>query len=505
MKVLLDTNIVIHREASTIIRQEIGSLFGWIDRLHYEKCIHPLSIEEIRKHQDPSTVKSFEAKIKNYHELKTQAPEVPEISEIRKKYDDTDNDYIDTSILKEVYCDRVDLLITEDRNIHLKALILGIPEKVFTIDAFLEKVTAENPELADYNVLSVKKEYFGNVSFSDSFFDSFRDDYPGFEKWFNRKAEETAYICTSGTGDLLAFLYVKLEREDEEYSDINPKFEPKRRLKIGTLKVVSNGYKLGERFFKIAFDNALLLNVEEIYVTIFNKTQDHERLILLFQDWGFKHHGIKYSSGGEEQVYVRDFTPVADCRNPCVTYPYISRNTRKFIVPIYPKYHTELFPDSILKTESPFDFVESKPNRNAISKVYISRSIERDLKAGDIIVFYRTKTDKPAYYSSVATTIGVVQQVFTDISSLKQFIDRCRKRSVFTNSELAEHWNYNRRNRPFVVNFVYVYSFPKRPNLKQLMELEIIAEAPRGFEPIGDNEFQRLLEAADADQRFIVD
>jgi hypothetical protein len=47
MRVLLDTNIIIHREASTVVRENIGVLFNWLDRLHYP-CIHPLSIAEIR-------------------------------------------------------------------------------------------------------------------------------------------------------------------------------------------------------------------------------------------------------------------------------------------------------------------------------------------------------------------------------------------------------------------------------------------------------------------------
>jgi hypothetical protein len=96
---------------------------------------------------------------------------------------------------------------------------------------------------------------------------------------------------------------------------------------------------------------------------------------------------------------VRDFRPRVDPDDPRRTFPYISVSARKFVVPIRPDYHTELLPDSILNTESPKDFIESKPNRNALSKVYISRSWERDLKTGDIIVFYRTKSNTgPAYF-----------------------------------------------------------------------------------------------------------
>ena len=46
IKVLLDTNIIIHRESSRILN-DIGSLFRWIDDLGYTKCIHPKTIDEI--------------------------------------------------------------------------------------------------------------------------------------------------------------------------------------------------------------------------------------------------------------------------------------------------------------------------------------------------------------------------------------------------------------------------------------------------------------------------
>ena len=101
----------------------------------------------------------------------------------------------------------MDVLITEDRGIHKKAARLALAWRVFTIDAFLEKVNAENPTLADYRVLSVKKVLFGDLNVKDPFFDSFRTDYQDFETWFNRKADETAYVCTSDTGQVVAFLY----------------------------------------------------------------------------------------------------------------------------------------------------------------------------------------------------------------------------------------------------------------------------------------------------------
>lgn len=502
-RALLDTNILIHREARTVVREDIGTLFRWLDELKYEKLVHPDSVGEVKKHADPTVVRTLDLKLKSYPALKTKAPDTPGIAALRND-DKTQNDKVDTSMLAEVAGDRVDILITEDRGIHRKAAKLGLAGRVFTIDAFLEKVTAENPGLADYKVLSVKKVVFGSVDLNATFFDSFRNDYADFDKWFNHKADETAYVCTSDKNQLVAFLYLKREGTDEEYGDIQPPFKRAQRLKIGTLKVESNGFKLGERFLKIVFDNALRLGVEEIYVTVFHRTVEHYRLIRMLEDWGFAYHGIKGNDADPELVYVRDFRPAVDPDDPRRTYPYVAANVRTFVVPIYPAYHTELLPDSILNTESPKDFEDNRPNRNALSKVYISRSYERGMKPGDIIVFYRTASGGAGWYTSVATTIGVVQEVIADISDFEAFRAVCRKRSVFTDAELKEHWDYTPRNRPFVVNFLFVYSLPKRPTMQNMSEHNILKSAPRGFELMKNDAFQRLLEVSNADARFIV-
>lgn len=503
MKILLDTNIIIQREMKYPIDKNIGRIFGWIDKLRYDKCIHKVTIDEILKMQDAKSREAFLIKMDSYHYLPTVAPLKPEVQTISRKYDTTDNDRNDTLLLNEVFSDRVDLLITEDRKIHTKAVDLGIEDKVFTIDEFLEKVIAENPGLLDYKVPSIKKEYFGNVNLQDEFFDSFKEDYDGFEKWFNKKADETAYISTSD-GSIAAFLYLKVENESESYPDITPTFARKKRLKIGSFKVQLNGFKLGERFLKIVFDNALRSAVDEVYVTIFPKREEQIWLINLLTDYGFQYYGIKESPSGKENVYTRDLSRKVSIESPKITYPFMSKTARKFIVPIYPEYHTNLFPDSILRTESPLDFVEHEPFRNAISKVYVSRSLNRDLRSGDIIVFYRTG----GYHKSVVTTLGIVEKVFTSIKDEQHFVNLCRKRSVFSDEELKQQWEAVPNNRPFVVNFLYSYSFPKRINLKRLIELGIIQDtesAPRGFEEISDESFDKIIEETGSDEDIIVD
>ena len=500
VKVLLDTNILIEREASVIGKKEVGYLFSWLDKLHYEKCIHNLTLEEIKRHGDEKVKAAFKIKLESYNCLKTEAEILLEVSSLSQKIDKTANDLNDTKLINELFSKRVDFLITEDKKIHKKATILNIQERVFTIESFLEKVTSENPILIEYKTLPVKKKYFGHVDFKNSFFDSFRKNYEGFDEWFNKKSEEPAYIC-SDPNNILAFLYLKKEGVNEDYDNIEPKFQKKVRLKIGTFKVVLNGFKLGERFLKIIFDNAIKQKIDEIYVTIFNDGPEKKRLINLLSEWGFTYWGIKNTSKGNEEVYVRDFSKKFNILNPKLTFPRFSINSEIFIVPIYPNYHTSLFPDSILNTESPDNYVENEPFRNALSKVYVSRSFNRNLKRGDLIVFYRTG----GYFEGVVTTIGIVESVITEIKNEAEFISLCRKRSVFDNRELSEQWNYS-TNKPFIVNFLYTYSFPKRINMKSLIDLKIIPNinsAPRGFEKISKENFVKILKNTLTDEEII--
>ncbi|QHS55371.1 hypothetical protein GWR56_07395 [Mucilaginibacter sp. 14171R-50] len=493
MRALLDTNIIIHREAERLQNEDIGFLFNWLDRLKIEKCIHPATVTELNNYGNEQAVKRMNVKIGNYNILKTIAPLAEEVQKLSATLDKTQNDRVDTQLLNEVYSGRVDFIITEDKNIHTKGSLLGISSKIFKIDEYLEKAAAENPNLVDYTVLAVKKQYFGEVNLTDSFFNSFREDYAEFDSWFIKKSDETCYVCFQDS-TLSAFLYIKVEGADENYADITPSFSRRKRLKVGTLKVTANGFKIGERFLKIIFDNALVNKVDEIYVTVFDKTTEHERLISLLEDYGFTFYGDKTSGNGIEKVYTKPFGSAAiiDKAHPKIGYPYISDDSDIFIAPIYPDYHTELFPDSILRTESPKDFVENEPHRNAISKVYISRSWERGLQPGDRLVFYRTG----GYHVGVATTVGVVESIITDIPDVRTFIRLCRKRSVFTDEELVKHWNHQPGNHPFIVNFLYVGSFKRRPNLKWLIDNQVIADVnsvPRGFSRISQQDFDNIV------------
>lgn len=103
MRILLDTNVVIHRENKRVSNYSIGHLFRWIDKLKYDKVIHPYTISEIQKYRDPETQETISVKLESYDVIKTvRQPDTIFLSKIGQP-EKNENDHIDNCLLYEVY------------------------------------------------------------------------------------------------------------------------------------------------------------------------------------------------------------------------------------------------------------------------------------------------------------------------------------------------------------------------------------------------------------------
>lgn len=492
MRALLDTNIIIHRETMQATNYSIGKLYYWLDKLHYEKLLHPYTLAELRKADNVRQQQLYDARLSAYTHMQCVARQTDEFVSLLAEAPKTENDKIDNQLFYEVYCGRADILITEDRRMRSKAERLGIADKVLSINAFISKASADYPALVEYKALNVKKELMGNIDVKDPFFDTFRPAYKDFEKWFARKSDEEAYICRSDKNDIIGFLYLKTEDESENYSNITPTFTPKRRLKVGTFKVEASGFRLGERFVKIIFDNAIARNLDEIYVTLFKDRDELKRLYDLLIRWGFYEYGTKEIDGQQEIVLVKKLGAYDTANSVMANFPNLNKNSAKMILPIMSQYHTSLFPDSKLNTE--LDYIGNIPHRYALQKVYITWTFERNLKPGDLLLFYRMGDTYPKKYSSVITTVGVIDQVVDSFASEEEFLSYCQNRSVFKTDELKRFWAQHRYNLK-VLKFVYVKSLTKRITLDYLQQHGIVepGQGPRPFTRITDAQFSMIL------------
>ena len=350
--------------------------------------------------------------------------------------------------------------------------------------------------------MNLVRTQFKNVNLNDPFFDSLKRDYAEFPIWFARKAEESAYIFYGDSGDLDGFLYLKVE--DGSLDDVEPALPAAKRLKVGTLKINAHGTKLGERFVKKIFDHAIYEGISEIYVTVFST---HASLVSLFERYGFRRAAHKTTQNGTELVLVRNLG--ASYESVVSSYPLvrIGDEARVFLLSLQPQWHTRLLPDSILRTETA-DVVEDVSHTNSIHKVYLAamRGMET-LRAGDVILIYRTTDGQgAAHYRSVATSVCVVEEYRTinSFASRDEFMNYCRPYSVFDESELNRFWST--KKYPHIVRFTYNIALKKRVTRGQMIEeVELDPSAYWGFMSISKDQFMKIARRGDVDESLIVD
>lgn len=275
----------------------------------------------------------------------------------------------------------------------------------------------------------------------------------------------------------------------------------KRRLKVGTFKINTHGTKLGERFIKIIIDEMYQNNFEEVYVTIFPR---HVNLIKLFQQYGFKYYGKKESEAGIENVYIKYINKIYN--DLFLDYPKINiKDKNKFLLSIWPKYHTRMFPDSKLKTERNH-YIEDISFTNSIEKIYLSGANLSEYKKGDLIVIYRTATAYGrAWYESVATSICVVEEIkhINEFVSYDEFLEYCIKYSVFEDYELKKFWK--EKKYKYLIRMLYNIALDKRPIRKQLVEDVGLDAAKRWVAlPLTDAQFIKILELGEVNESLII-
>lgn len=346
---------------------------------------------------------------------------------------------------------------------------------------------------------------FSEINLEDHFFDSLRNNYDGFDDWFKSKASSgaKALVYYSDTV-LLDFLYLKDENESL-HLDVNT-LPPKRRLEVGTFKIERRGTNRGERFMKRILDIAIQKNFSEVYVTMFDDTDELLHLRQFFEQYGFIEIGRKsHNNGRSESVLLRDLT--TQVGNLMKDYPYIDMSRgKKYLLAVKPEYHTNLFPDSILKTEC-YDILKDVSQTNSINKIYICWMKDaRNLRHGDNVIIYRMNDGRgPASYRSVATSVCTVSEIKTinDFADIESFIQYANRYSVFSDSDLRK-W-YNTKSNFIVVKLLYNIAFQKKVIRKDIIEqVGVPSDAYWGILPLSNNQFSQILNLGNADGRYII-
>lgn len=450
MNILIGTDILLYYLQKQELVDGMNMMFKWIDRIGAKKIIDVASIAILTHF---TSLTSFD-ELKNYEVFKQLRPKSDRIGKLEKelsrRFDSVDFDYKPLfAQLNWLFYNDADYLITENRTSHNLAKILGIDDKVLTIEDFIEKCSIEHRDLDETVGVAIRKVKFCTLDYNDRFFNSFKYDYePYYHIWFKKKGNDEAFIAADEKGKLRGLLKLKFEDEKEDTGVIEPKFGTCKRLKISSLKADFTSQKLGQRFMRIVFETALKFKVDEIYITLFPKSPEHLRLVNMIEQWGFVHYGYK---DGNELVFVRDFRKKTN-EDPKICFPYHSSVNGVFIVPIYRSYASQLLP--------PFGHDvndnDVEPNKRATKKVLILHKDNDRIKAGSILLFFQKSDNDPNLRFMLG--VGVVENVYRNFHNESQFMARCRKRSILNNASLMECWT-RAEEKPIAVEFLYAHYF----------------------------------------------
>jgi GNAT superfamily N-acetyltransferase len=486
MRFLLDTNVLIPLEDSQVALAPSLALFVRLANDHGHPLVyHPSSELDINKDKDPARRRQTLERLHQYVRL-DHLPACP------WNDDRTDsNDAIDNEILHAISNHAARFLVTEDLGIHRKARSRGLEDRVLTIQMaadllrrLYERVQVHLPNISEVPLHAIVHQL------PTPFFDSLREGYQGFDRWFRGKAEDgrDAWVCRAPSG-VLRGLCVFVIQTDERITDDGDSLSGPA-LKLCTFKVAEQerGQKIGELLLKAAFQYASRNRIEHIFITADGERQ--QRLIELLEDFGFGCTG----NHGRDAVYVKRHPTVAPPPWPDPVpyhrafFPHHmdGEGIRKFIVPVVPRFHQILFPD-YHRTGDPtplFEIPQEIAVGNAIKLAYLCHGTTNQVRPGDLVFFYRSGDHK------ALTSLGVVER-FETMEDAEAVIGLVRRRTVYSMEEIQEM-----ADRPTkVMLFRHVQHLHRNIPFPRLVRDSVLKGPPQSITQISHESYQRLMEA----------
>lgn len=436
MNILLDTNIIIPLEDTSRV---LDTSFAELRRLAVEQqhClyVHPMQIADINRDKNQERKTIVLSRLNQYSKIDNPPVLSDEECVELGLTNANDNDKVDNNLLFALYRGAVHLLVTNDEGIHKKASKIGIQDKVYRSVQFLDFLRKYSNTPISYSYSGVQDRYMYEIDKNQTFFDSLRQAYDGFDNWYQKSAEKQRKCwCIEGDkGNVAAICIYKLENDASLTDDEN--VVKGSILKLCTFKVdaQARGKKLGERLLYIAFDYCVKNNIDWVYLHTFGDEQ--KTLVALCEDYGFYNLG-KYK---QDDVYIKPMKLKKgefDSLDSLIRYyPYFQddASVQKFIVPIQPKYHEDLFPDFSNLKNSLFENDQNlySCQGNTIKKAYLCHSKIKSIKKGDVLLFYRSHDRRSIQ------CMGVVEDVFFS-ESIDEVLPLISKRTVYTYTDLVE-------------------------------------------------------------------
>jgi ribosomal protein S18 acetylase RimI-like enzyme len=443
-KLLIDTNVFIGLEDQKEVAPEFAELLQLCNQHSIHVFVHEAALADIGRDRDAERRSISLSKVKKFELLKNVRQ--PARAKLEKKFGPMPkpNDVVDVALLHALDIGAVDFLVTEDQRIQSRArrTTASLADRVLTVvDAVAWLRASFEPTRV---VLPLVEEMAAHsIDEGDDIFDSLREGYPDFNKWWRTKCVREHRPCWVVTiDDELAGLVV---RKEESHAEAMTKHAGPKILKVCTFKVKPKyrGEKLGELLLKQVLWFAQRNQFDLVYLTTFS---EQTALIAVLLYYGFEKTGP--NSLGEE-IYEKPLYRDRLCAVSDETlfdlaranYPrFVGRAPAEaFCVPIRGEYHNILFPELAKQVQEDLfglhTIRERRTPGNTIRKVYLCRAPTTRLRPGSVLLFYRSQS--PGYLASQSlTSVGVVEAV-ANATSVDDLVRLTAKRSVYSDEQLA--------------------------------------------------------------------
>lgn len=497
MRILVDTNILIHLEDNKVLDREFSTFYNLAISNKCNILYHRACLEDIAKDKDEERKEIIASKLIKYSVLENPAPFDEKFSsEIGEK---KENDRIDNIQLYQLYKGYVEFFITNDKEIKKKAGKIGLLDKVLNSQEalkFLEDkftlIIPSHPVIDHVSVRELEKD------FDSAFFISLKNDYnpEKFMDWINKCAREDRKCYRLKIEDKLSALliYNKENASEHKLNGIS-----NDAIKICTLKVGDDalGMKLGELFINKMFQLCCSQGIESLYITTYEKQVD---LINLLEKFGFDLFSEFVNNVGQkEYVYLKDLNPLNQkSKIGNQLHPFFRDKGRKFVIPIQYQFYSTLFKDSNLRQPTLFDsgdYAKTEVEGNTVIKAYISNTPRNDLKEGDLLFFYSSKK-----YKSIEP-VGVLIE-HKRVDNFEELWNIVRSKTVYSPVEL-KIWLEDRKYLTVTVFRLVQYLNPI-VDFKTIKELSSFSNKFQTFTELTERDYQKI-KTENIDESFIID
>ena len=492
MKIIFDTNILIHIEDPKELSPNLQDLLNIIRKYGHKIFIHPASLKDINNDKDVQRRRIILSKLKGYPLIELPPRPTDDFLSMMGA-SSSSNEINDNEILFAIQKNAADFLITEDNGLQKKANRVNLEDRVLSIGSALNYFEDLYARKMPKHAL-LKEDYVRNLDVEDPFFDSLKEEYEEakFKDWFRRISIKDRKCWVYHEDDMIKALLIL--KEENEPIETSPPIPARKRLKIATLKVDLSGFKIGELLLKMAFQYCIGNQIFETYLTHFRKEDD--ALINLIESYGFETAG--FLKKNNEEVLIKKLIPIENKLSALDIskkyYPSFkdSPDIRKFLIPIIPEYHDRLFPDFKQRQMRITEYSEMNIPGNAIRKAYLSGSAIKKIRAGDILLFYRSHDLK------AVTAIGVVDQEPVHSNKADEVVGIVGKRSVYLYDEIKKM-----TQTPVLLTMFRHHLFlPKPLDLSYLRQHGITV--PQTISEINHNQYMMIKKGGEIDERFTI-